>query len=89
MTIRLHADDVRQIVVRIFEAIAGRMHRRADINETILVDGGKYAGRTYRCRGLMAMWMLDVGVLQFYDHDGNMLRTINLLEEQVPQRAVA
>ena len=29
----------------------------------------------------MAMWLTDIGVIQFYDGDGNMLQTINLLKE--------
>jgi len=27
------------------------------------------------------MWLLQIGVVQFYDADGNMLLTVNLLEE--------
>jgi hypothetical protein len=32
----------------------------------------------------MAMWMIEVGLVQFYDADGNMLRTINLFKELEP-----
>jgi hypothetical protein len=33
--------------------------------------------------------MIDVGLVQFYDADGNMLRTVNLFEEIEPQRMAA
>ena len=32
---------------------------------------------------------VDVGVLQFYDADGEMLQTVNLFTELQPQRAAA
>ena len=35
------------------------------------------------------MWLVDVGLVQFYDEQGNMLRTINLLLELEPQRMAA
>ena len=37
----------------------------------------------------MAMWLMGIGIVQFYDADGNMLATMNLLEEAVPQQMVA
>ena len=59
-----------------------------DLQETIRIDRGKCVARTYRVDDLMAMWLLDIGIVQFYDGDGNMLATINLLAEAVPQRMV-
>jgi len=38
---------------------------------------------------MFAMWLIDVGVLQFYDADGEMLHTVNLFTELLPQRAAA
>jgi len=38
---------------------------------------------------MFAMWLIDVGVLQFYDADGEMLHTVNLFTELVPARAAA
>jgi hypothetical protein len=37
----------------------------------------------------MAMWMIEVGLVQFYDANGNMLRTINLFEEVKPMTIAA
>jgi hypothetical protein len=59
------------------------------LEETILIDGGKCAARSYRLDGLMAMWLIEVGILQFYDADGAMLRTINLFQELEPVKLAA
>ena len=59
------------------------------LDETILVDDGRYAARTYKADGYMAMWLLQIGIVQFYDAEGNMLLTVNLLEELEPQRMAA
>ena len=32
----------------------------------------------------MAMWLVDVGIVQFCDADGEMLRTVTLLQELKP-----
>ena len=45
--------------------------------------------RCYRVAEMFAMWLIDVGVLQFYDADGEMLHTVNLFTELQPQRAAA
>jgi len=60
-----------------------------DLEEKILVDRGKYVARSYRVERLMAMWLIDIGIVQFYDAEGNMLATINLLAEAVPRRMAA
>jgi hypothetical protein len=59
------------------------------MEEKILIGRDGYAARTYRLGRLMAMWLVGVGIVQFYDADGNMLATVNLLEELTPQRAAA
>jgi len=45
--------------------------------------------RCYRVADLFAMWLIAVGVLQFYDADGEMLQTVNLFTELQPHRAAA
>lgn len=81
MTVQCDAEFVRQIVLRVF-AQAGRQADGADgVAEMILINDGKYRGRSYRSEGLLAMWLVDMGVLQVYGRDGQMLRTINLFEE--------
>jgi hypothetical protein len=59
------------------------------IDETILIDRGRYVARSYRVEGYLAMWLAAVGILQFYDDRGRMLTTINLFETLRPQRMAA
>lgn len=87
MTVHPDADFVREIVLRIFGQ-SGCQAADAGLTEMILISDGKYRGRSYRAAGLMAMWLADLGLLQVYDRQGQMLRTINLFEEQTAlQRA--
>ena len=53
------------------------------------MDDGRYVARSYWVADYLAMWMIDVGLVQFYDGNGNMLRTVNLFEELEPQRMAA
>ena len=81
--------EVRELVVQTFEDYNVVIENPWDLDETILIHEGRYSARTYEAEGHMAMWLLDIGVVQFYDADGNMLRTVNLLEELEPQRMAA
>jgi len=38
---------------------------------------------------LMAMWLLQAGIVQFYDAQGTTLRTVNLLKKLRPQPVAA
>ena len=62
---------------------------RPSIDETILIDRGHYVARSYRIAGYLAMWLVGVGILQFYDDRGGMLATINLFESLHPQCVAA
>jgi hypothetical protein len=73
--------EVRQLVALTFQELDVDFDGPWDVDETILIDDGRCAGRTYRAGGHMAMWLIDIGIVQFYDPDGNMLQTINLLKE--------
>lgn len=83
------AAEVRRLVAGIFRNVAGAEIGPLDLNETLRVDGGKLVARTYRTDTLWAMWMIDIGLIQVYDEDGQMLRTVNLFEEREPLRAAA
>jgi hypothetical protein len=78
--------EVRELVLRTFEELDGHICSSFDLDETILLDGGRYAARTYKVEGYMAMWLIGVGIVQFYDDEGNMLTTVNVLEESDSQR---
>ncbi len=81
--------EVRELVLRIFRDLGVSSRSLLDIDETILIENGDYVARTYRLDGMMAMWFVAGGVVQFYDAAGNMLRTINLFEELEPEKIAA
>jgi len=84
-----HPREVRTLVVRTFLEFGAGLATLAELSENILVDDGRYMARSYRADGLMAMWLVEVGLLQFYDADGEMLRTVNLFQTLEPQRMAA
>jgi hypothetical protein len=89
MTFSLGPTEVKQLVMRTFRDLGVSPRRVDDVKETIFIERGRRLARSYRFKGLMAMWLVQDGIIQFYDADGNMLRTINLLEHSIPQRAAA
>lgn len=81
--------DIRRLVV---EFLARTKFAVADdsIIETLLIRDGRYFGRSYRAPDAMAMWMIDIGLVQFYAADGEMLGSVSLLEPlEAPQKRKA
>ena len=89
MVIIPDAEQIRTMVFQTFLELDADEDSLSDLDERIMLDEGKYVARSYRIDGFMAMWMIDAGLIQFYDADGNMLRTINLFEEVLPRRLAA
>jgi len=89
MRLHMHAADVRHLVTRYFLDLGLEAVDVAEVQENIRIDRGRCVARCYRVSDMFAMWLIDVGVLQFYDADGEMLQTINLFTELQPQRAAA
>ncbi len=89
MRLHMNAADVRQLVTRYFLNLGADAVDVADVQENIRIDRGRCVARCYRLEEMFAMWLIDVGVLQFYDIDGEMLQTVNLFTELQPQRAAA
>jgi len=89
MTISPDADQIRTIVFRTFLELDVAEEILDDLDERIMLDSGRYVARSYRVDDYLAMWMIDVGLVQFYDSAGNMLRTVNVFEEIAPQRMAA
>lgn len=83
------SDEVRQLVRQTFEDLGIDDDLVDDLNETILINDGAYRGRSYQTEGYFAMWLVEVGLVQFYDDDGNMVCTVNLFTESEPQRMAA
>lgn len=80
---------VRKLVNSRFRELVAPSCYPLDIQETILMEEDRCAARTYRAGDLMAMWMIGVGLLQFYRSDGELLLTIDLLEWGGPPDAAA
>ena len=89
MRLHMNAADVRRLVAHYFVNLGVATAEVDDMQENIRIDRGRCVARCYRVGDLFAMWMIDVGVLQFYDADGEMLATVNLFTELQPQRAAA
>ena len=89
MTVAPRPHDVRRLVVQTLEESGAAVPSLFDLEETIRVDNGRYTARSYRVEGYLAMWLLQMGIVQFYDADGNMLATINLLKELKPLKMAA
>lgn len=77
--------SVRQLVVEHFAHFGAEAKEADACVETILIRDGKYRGRSYRTGGLLAMWMIEIGLVQFYAADGEMLATVSLNDRGAPQ----
>ncbi len=89
MTVAPQPDEIRELVARTFEEFGAGVGNFRELNETLLVEGRRFVARSYRSKGLMAMWLLNAGIIQFYDADGKMLRTINLFKKLRPRSVAA
>jgi len=89
MRLHMNAADVRGLVARHFLNLGVHADEVEDVQENIRIDRGRCVARCYRVAEMFAMWLIDVGVLQFYDAEGEMLHTVNLFTELQPQRAAA
>jgi hypothetical protein len=77
--------SVRQLVVEHFAHFGADSKEAEACDETILIRDGKYRGRSYRTAGMLAMWMIEIGLVQFYSADGDMLATVSLNDRSAPQ----
>jgi hypothetical protein len=59
------------------------------MTETVRIEDGRCLARSYRADRYLAMWLIDVGILQFYDDQGNMVHRANLFAEIEPRRMAA
>ena len=89
MQANLPPSEIRKLVARVFRQLGISADSLSGMTETLLVDEGRCAARSYVAGDLLAMWLLDVGILQFYDAQGNMLRTLSLLDDSEPHRKAA
>jgi len=83
------ATDVRRLVVEQFQKLGVVDFRDDALLETILISDGRYRGRSYRIAQLMATWFAEVGLVQFYGPQGEMLGTFSLSDRPVPAKRQA
>jgi hypothetical protein len=82
-------EEVARLVAGVLIELGGEVRNLADLNESILIDSGRYVARSYRADGFLAMWLIDAGIVQFYDAHGELLRTFSLRRETIERRAAA
>ena len=82
--------EVRWIVEQSFQRYFGLTDEDLeDLVEVPMIEDGRCIARSYRVSNLLSMWLKDVGILQFYDDQGRMLRRANLFAEIEPRAAAA
>ena len=89
MTVVPPPDQVRLLVARTFNGLGAPVRNELDLHETLVAEQGELVARSYRADGIMAMWLVRTGIVQFYGRDGVMLSTVNLVEEARPALAAA
>jgi hypothetical protein len=90
MLVSPNADEVRWIVHQTFRRFLGLCEDDLlKLREIPMIDEGRCIARSYRVSNYLAMWLIDVGILQFYDDEGRMLRRANLLAEIEPETMAA
>ncbi len=89
MRVEPRPNEVRQLVIEIFRSLGSPTKDLFELHETVMIQGGRCLGRKYRTRQLNAVWLIDAGLIRFYDHRRRVLRTVNLFEELAPVRMAA
>ena len=89
MTVQLSPHEVKQLVARTLLELGAAPPKLFRMKETIFIDKGRCLARSYRADGLKAVWDVVDGIVRFFDAEGNVLRTVNLLERLLPQLMAA
>jgi hypothetical protein len=89
MTVVPKSHEVRRLVIETLLKLGVTGPSLFGLEETGLIDEGRYMARSYRIDGFMAMWIVDIGIIQFYDAKGNILATVNLLKKAEPMKMAA
>lgn len=57
------------------------------ISRSLLLREGFFVGHRFRCGELQAIWSPDSGVVEFFDPDGEPLRSVSLEQEEIRKAA--
>ena len=78
--------EVKQLVARAFVHLGAK--KVFDIKDTLFLDNGNCVAVAYKADDLSAIWCLDDDIVEFR-RSGNLLQTVNLLNEQALSPATA
>ena len=81
--------EMRRIVLRGFAEHHPRSISNEELQEHVRVEDGKIVAYCYEAANLFAMWMVQVGLVQFYDDRGTMLQTLDLKSTTAERRQAA
>ena len=81
--------EIRRLVLQLFRQWGTAPSQLFEMRENVRIDRHRVVARTYRVDRLMAMWLSEVGILQFYDAEGHMLATLHLRTGGSSGRAAA
>ena len=79
--------EVEQFVARIFIELGAK--QVSDISDTLFIDGGRCLAIAYHVEDLNAVWCFEDQTVDFYDGNGNLLRTLNLIRVNQPASMAA
>lgn len=82
-------NEMRQVVLSGFQRHRRRRLESAELDERVRVEDGRVVAYCYRAGNLFAMWLVQVGLVQFYDGAGNMLQTVDLISPAATDRRAA
>ena len=71
-------NEMRRVVLHGFQRHCTRIIPQEDVQEYVRIEEGKVAAYCYYVDHLFAMWMVDIGLVQFYTDEGTMLQTFDL-----------
>jgi hypothetical protein len=89
MGLSISPETIRQLVIDQFSRLCDSFRADLDLHERVKIERGRPVARCYHGGTLMAMWMVDIGLVQFYDQQGNMLQTWSLLPTATAERKAA
>lgn len=89
MVTPMTAVQMRSVIVDRFQQYGAGEVSGGDLEERVRIDEGRVVAYCYRAANLFAMWMVDIGLVQFYDDQGNMLETLELISPALQKRRAA
>ena len=80
---------IREVVLDGFQQHSSQKISGVELEEHIRIEEGKAVAYCYRLEHLFAMWMVPIGLVQFYDDQGHMLDTLDMMAPASPERRAA